>query len=36
MTPATHVLVVSADEEWRAQVVQGLNAAATRLPKPAA
>lgn len=34
MQPATHVLVVSADEEWRAQVVQGLNAAAARLPNP--
>ncbi|MGM9491640.1 aminotransferase class I/II-fold pyridoxal phosphate-dependent enzyme [Ideonella sp. YS5] len=34
MTPATHVLVVSADEEWRAQVVLGLNAAAARLPNP--
>lgn len=34
MNPATHVLVVSADEEWRAQVVQGLNGAAARLPNP--
>jgi arginine decarboxylase len=34
MNPATHVLVVSADEQWRAQVVQGLNAAAARLPNP--
>jgi arginine decarboxylase len=34
MTPATHVLIVSADEDWRAQVVQGLNAAAARLPNP--
>jgi arginine/lysine/ornithine decarboxylase len=34
MQPATHVLVVSADEEWRAQVVQGLNQAAGRLDNP--
>lgn len=34
MNPATHVLVVSADEQWRTQVVQGLNAAAGRLDNP--
>jgi arginine decarboxylase len=31
MNPATHVLVVSADEAWRQEVVQGLNHAASRL-----
>src|SRR6185436_11526906 len=34
MNPATHVLVVSADEEWRNQVVQGLNQAAAKLDNP--
>lgn len=34
MQPATHVLVVSADEAWRAQVVQGLNQAAAKLDNP--
>ena len=34
MNPATHVLVVSADEDWRAEVVQGLNQAASRLDNP--
>jgi hypothetical protein len=34
MNPATHVLVVSADEEWRSEVVQGLNQAAGRLDNP--
>ena len=31
---SAHLLVVSADEDWRNQVVQGLNAAAARLPNP--
>ena len=34
MNPATHVLVVSADEAWRQEVVQGLNHAASRLDNP--
>ncbi len=32
--PVTQVLVTSADAAWRAQVVDGLNAAAQRLPNP--
>ncbi|MFZ2989859.1 aminotransferase class I/II-fold pyridoxal phosphate-dependent enzyme, partial [Ideonella sp.] len=32
--PTTHVLVISADEAWRAAVVQGLNTAAAKLDNP--
>ena len=34
MNPSTQILVVSADEAWRAAVVQGLNAAAARRANP--
>jgi arginine decarboxylase len=34
MNPATHVLVISADEVWRQGVVQGLNHAGSRLDNP--